>query len=106
MTDALQLLTALRARGIRLGLVEDERGLTPTFGGSITDDDRAALAAHREGLLQLILQEARAEAARRDDDAAAQAREVDFAPSPIELWNARKETEPVSKTIPVERRCP
>jgi activating signal cointegrator 1 len=101
MTDPLQLLTALRARGVRRALVFTAQGMELDVSGALTDADRAALAAHREGLLQLLLQEARAEAARRDDDAAAVEREVDFTPSPIEQWNARKETEPMSKTIPV-----
>jgi hypothetical protein len=80
------LLAALRARGVRLGLVEDERGLTPTFGGALTAEDRAALAAHREGLVALLLAEARLTVARRDDDAAALGRAVEWGEGLEQFW--------------------
>jgi hypothetical protein len=80
------LLAALRARGVRLGLVEDGRGLTPTFGGNLTAEDRAALADHREGLVAALLAEARREAARRDDDAAAAGRAINWRPAGRWPW--------------------
>jgi hypothetical protein len=86
MTDAEQLLTDLRARGVRLGLSFTAAGLTPTFGGNLSADDRAALAARREGLLQLLLREARLAAARRDDDAAAVGRAVEWGNGLEQFW--------------------
>jgi hypothetical protein len=76
--DPAQLLAALRARGVRLGLVFSAQGMDLDVQGRVSQSDRAALAAHREGLLQLLLDEARAAAARRDDDAAAVGRAVEF----------------------------
>jgi hypothetical protein len=84
--DAVQLLAALRARGVRLGLSFTADGLTPTFGGSLDDADRAALAAHREGLLVALLAEARALAARRDDDTAAVERAVEWGEGLEQFW--------------------
>jgi hypothetical protein len=60
------LLSALRARGVRLSLSFTAEGMTPTVGGKLTDADRAALAERREELISALLSEARAAAAARE----------------------------------------
>jgi hypothetical protein len=76
------LLTAIRARGCRLSVRFGADGVTPTFGGPLTDEDRKALAEHREALVALLLAEARLAAAQHDDDDAAADRPI--------RWDERK----------------
>lgn len=54
--------------------------------GRVSQSDRAALAAHREGLVAALLAEARLAAAQRDDDAAV-ARVIEWGVSAVERWN-------------------
>jgi hypothetical protein len=60
--------------------------MEPVVSGKLTDADRAALAARREGLLACLLDEARREAARRDDDAAALGRAVEWGEGLEQFW--------------------
>jgi hypothetical protein len=85
MTPA-NLLAALRARGVRCALVFTAQGMDLDVQGPLTDDDRAALAAHREGLVAALLDEARLAAASRDDDAAAEGRAVTFDDPLRQFW--------------------
>jgi hypothetical protein len=84
--DPVQLLAALRARGVRCALVFTAQGMDLDVQGRVSQSDRAALAAHREGLLQLLLSEARAAAAQRDDDAAAEGRAVEWNEGLRQFW--------------------
>jgi hypothetical protein len=87
--DPMQLLAALRARGVRCALVFTAQGMDLDVQGRVSQSDRAALAAHREGLVAALLAEARLAAAQRDDDAAAEGRAVEWGVSAAERWNER-----------------
>lgn len=83
VNNPADLLAALRARGVRLAIVEDERGLTPTYGGAaLSDADRTALAEQREGVLRLLIREAQDAAASRDDPRAGER----------QLWGRERKT--------------
>jgi hypothetical protein len=58
MTDAEQLLTDLRARGVSFWLSFTADGVRAHMAGPLTDDDRAALAARRPAVFACLLSEA------------------------------------------------
>jgi hypothetical protein len=69
--DAPALLVGLRSRGAVLRLRETTDGLSASVSGPVTADDLAALKEHRTEVVSLLLAEARVEADRWYDDAAA-----------------------------------
>lgn len=65
------LLDALEAAGFRLTLDETAEGLKPQLNGkpqSLTDELRAALAEHRDTLVQMLLHEKRLASSEAEGD--------------------------------------
>ena len=88
------LLASLRSRGVRLRVTETAEGLQPSVSGELTAEDRRALEEHREGLIALLLEEARVEAGRREDPRAA-TRDVRFwGPDPNRIPGGLRREEP------------
>lgn len=84
--DPVQLLAALRARGVRLWAHFDAEGVHLRHSVPGTRADHGAIADHAEALLDLLVTESRLSAARRDDDAAALARAVTFPDPLMQFW--------------------
>jgi hypothetical protein len=81
-----QLLAALRARGVRLWAHFDADGVHLRHSVPGTPADHEDIADHAEALLDLLVTEARREVARRDDDAAAAGRAVEWGEGLRQFW--------------------